>query len=187
MNDEGSGSDHASARAPAKLHLRRASDSIDPAVLSELCSHCGSCCDGTLFTHVALTEHDVARLAEHGGAATFENKNVLWLGCQHHSHSQGGCGIYSDRPDLCRSFRCRTLADLADGAIPLSVALERVRSLRAVVAELIERHGPPPAGKMLETWVVSRLSDVNEVEQAKAAFGLLRYLEKMYFSRAPDA
>src|SRR5512134_2750346 len=162
------------------VHIGRKREAVDPSVLSELCSHCGSCCDGTLFTHVVLTESDVANLADHGGAATYGGGPVLWLGCQHHSN--GGCGIYDARPQLCRSFQCRTLEALADGAISFSVALDRVRSLRQVVSELIERHGPPPVGQMLEKWVTSQLKDEHDAEEAKAGFGVLRYLEKAYFS-----
>ena len=172
---------------PVGVQLRRKDEAVDPSILSELCSHCGSCCDGTLFTHVVLTEDDAARLAEHGTLAvgTFEGGPVLRLGCQH--HSELGCGIYSARPDLCRSYRCRTLGEFADGAISFSVALGRVKSLRQVVSELVERHGPPPVGQMLESWIASQLEDEHETKQAKVAFGVLRYLEQAFFARAPDS
>ena len=56
---------------------------------SKLCTRCGICCTD-LFSHY-----------------TADNGEVIQMPC---THSQNKiCGIYSQRPKVCRSYRCKVL------------------------------------------------------------------------------
>jgi Fe-S-cluster containining protein len=75
--------------------------------VSDLCLHCGLCCDGSLFGRVPLEPGEAERLADrpvdfapHGRA--------LEQPCR--ALGPHGCAIYDERPAACRRFTCRLLA-----------------------------------------------------------------------------
>ena len=57
----------------------------------------------------------------------FTDGTYLWFDCQHLT-DEGKCGIYDDRPDLCRDFECSVL----QGRDTLSDFLDRVGAEREV-------------------------------------------------------
>ena len=95
--------------------------------LSALCQSCALCCDGTLFQLVKLEPEELPRAADLG----------LRLLADHHAFAQpcrclagGSCGIYTQRPRACRTFRCRLYA--SDRSLELSLRIvERTRELLA--------------------------------------------------------
>lgn len=90
-----------------------------------LCLDCGLCCDGTLYSYVALQEtDDREKLAARGIALKTENNETGFdQPCSaYRSHC---CSIYEARPMICREYRCALLRQHEDG----KVSLEEARSL----------------------------------------------------------
>ena len=101
-----------------------------------LCTSCGMCCDGTLFSHVPLaaTELDAAKavglpvVAVTGGQGFVQPCPQLGADC--------GCAIYPVRPGVCRRFRCTTLRAFEAGEIDFAAARSRIDSARGAIALL---------------------------------------------------
>lgn len=120
------------------------------AQLSALCQGCGFCCDGTLFTHVALEEAEAAQLEgspvqlvrrASGGRSLTQPCGAL-EGCR--------CAVYAQRPRGCRGFTCLLGRALLEGELDLAQAQQQVedtRALRAALAALLP--GALPSGAAL--------------------------------------
>lgn len=117
-----------------------------------LCTQCGICCDGTLFSRVPLTPAEAATLTS-VGIEVKQRKNKQWalpLGCEALSGCR--CTIYESRPGSCRAFKCTLLLALERGETDLPGAMEivaRAKELRrkAVDRELdayLDQHFMPP-------------------------------------------
>ncbi len=76
---------------------------------STLCLSCGLCCDGTLFRRVAVGPEDNIIRLEAAGSHVVSEENVSFFVqpcvCLHDKK----CGIYLDRPKVCRGFACKLL------------------------------------------------------------------------------
>ena len=104
--------------------------------LERLCLECGLCCDGTLFTHVALTEAEATRLGFDG--VLRQPCENLGAGCR--------CAVYENRPKGCARFVCFLGMAFQDGEVQFEEALETVREaqrLREHLDALVP--GPLPA------------------------------------------
>ena len=98
----------------------------------DVCTACGICCDGTLFTHVEVEPDEVER-SRKAGVAVFVHKNEhrFSLPCVQLCGTR--CGVYEDRPKRCRTFECTTLRAAQSGEIDLAEALKRVSQVRAAL------------------------------------------------------
>lgn len=88
-----------------------------------LCLSCGLCCDGTLFRRVALEAGEGARLGTR--VRLSEEDGSLVQPCR--ALSERKCGVYEDRPSVCRKFRCLALEQLEKGELSDDEAHEMVR------------------------------------------------------------
>jgi Fe-S-cluster containining protein len=104
------------------------------AQLSTLCQGCGFCCDGTLFTHVALEQAEARRL-EGGPARLVLRTGGRGAGAalvQHCGALEGcRCAVYPLRPRGCRLFTCLLGRALLDGEVGLEEAQRQVEDTRA--------------------------------------------------------
>src|SRR4051812_1028246 len=98
--------------------------------LETLCLKCGLCCDGTLFTHVALTVPEAQRLKGRVELEANEQAGVLRQPCS--ALERCKCTVYADRPKGCERFVCLLGAALTSGEVPLNEALETVREAQAL-------------------------------------------------------
>jgi Fe-S-cluster containining protein len=118
---------------------------MKPLLTDTLCTHCGLCCDGTLFADVELSSRAEARRLE-GLGLEIESDDEAPLLVQPCAALQGRrCSIYAHRPGCCRTFECKLLQDVRRGAVTveragehISGALESIREVR----ELLVRIGP---------------------------------------------
>ena len=92
----------------------------EPKHSSDLCLECGLCCDGSIFSHVELDEEDRERLEVDDGC-----EPRFSFPCKHLSGTQ--CSIYSKRPKICASYRCKTLTALESGQISHADAHDVIR------------------------------------------------------------
>lgn len=90
--------------------------------LERLCLECGLCCDGTLFTHVALTPEEAARLGIDG---------VIRQPCSALGEGRK-CNVYAQRPKGCSRFVCMLGRALEDGEVTLEEAVKTVREAQAM-------------------------------------------------------
>ena len=90
--------------------------------LEALCLECGMCCDGTLFTHVALSPEESKRLGIDG---------VIRQPCQKLG-AQCRCLVYADRPKACARFVCMLGRALEDGEVGLEEAVVTVREAQVL-------------------------------------------------------
>jgi hypothetical protein len=102
--------------------------------LEALCLKCGLCCDGTLFTHVALSTAEAERLKGRVELQANEKAGVLRQPC---SALKGcACTVYSQRPAGCARFVCMLGAALSAKEVGLDEALETVRQAQALRDEI---------------------------------------------------
>jgi len=118
-----------------------------PSSLTDtLCTHCGLCCDGTLFADVELKSSTEAAGLLILGLAVDDDDAEGGLLSQPCSALQGTrCSIYAHRPECCRIFECALLQDVRAGATTVEQArahitqaftyIGRVRALLNVLGE----------------------------------------------------
>lgn len=102
---------------------------------SDICTACGLCCDGTLFGHALLEPDEIDAavasgftLKEFAGTPGFSQPCRQLCGTR--------CGIYADRPKVCRNYRCVMLNRINAGMVKVDDALRHVTQVRAAVADL---------------------------------------------------
>jgi uncharacterized protein len=93
--------------------------------LEALCLECGLCCNGTLFTHVALTPEESARL---GLEVIRQPCSFLGAGCK--------CTVYASRPKGCARFVCMLGRALEDGEVKHDEAVALVRQAQVMRGSL---------------------------------------------------
>jgi hypothetical protein len=101
---------------------------------SELCTACGFCCDGRLFSLAPLTapEAEWAR-RRRLPLVTHSNKVSLEQPCGALDGTR--CTVYDERPESCRRFVCDLLDRLEHGELSIDDALAHVRAARDTPSE----------------------------------------------------
>lgn len=112
--------------------------------VSRLCTGCGMCCTGVMFHHVCLQPGDSPKqLAALGLKLKRKNgKQYILQPCP--AHRGGQCSIYLHRPERCRRFECRQIAQFTAGTISEAEAAETIRQTlaqTALVESLLQRAG----------------------------------------------
>jgi hypothetical protein len=105
-----------------------------------VCITCGLCCDGTLFGHAVLKDGEKGSLPDliEKNVFILDGKNYFRLPCL---YFEGRCTIYgSSRADVCGSYRCRLLGDMAAGRIRPGEAFEIVRRARLMRQDIREAY-----------------------------------------------
>ena len=97
---------------------------------SQLCTACGFCCDGRLFSLAPLTLEEAAwakrrrlPLVSHADKVSLEQPCGALEGTR--------CTVYDERPESCRRFVCGLLERVTNGEIDLQSAIEHVNVARA--------------------------------------------------------
>jgi Fe-S-cluster containining protein len=145
---------------------------MNESLTDALCTHCGLCCDGTLFADVELGRAEVTRL-ESMGLAAEEHGASAGLLSQPCAALQGRrCSIYAHRPKCCRTFECQLLQDARRGAVTvawareqIAEALERIRRVK----ELLPKPGPGDEHLPLKERYAEALADTTPGARRKHA------------------
>lgn len=105
-----------------------------PSLPETLCTHCGLCCDGTLFGDVELTgPREAARLEGLGLDVDADDADVELLALPCAGLRGTRCGVYAHRPRCCRTFECRLLQQTGRGQVSTAEALARIAAARVQV------------------------------------------------------
>ncbi|MBW2456513.1 MAG: YkgJ family cysteine cluster protein [Deltaproteobacteria bacterium] len=110
---------------------------------SGLCTDCGICCDGTLFSSVTLNGTDLATTRGHRlPVVKTADGHKLELPC---AALRGVlCGIYEERPECCADYACELLVRVADGRLSMENARDIIEVTRATRARVKAAVGATP-------------------------------------------
>ncbi len=118
-----------------------AGDEMSESAASSLCTACGMCCDGTLFSFVVLSAEEGRTMKaagvevhEEAGRSRLPQRCGALAGCR--------CTVYAQRPFTCRRFDCLLARSLNDKELPLDEALGVVAQARSRL-DVLEGLLPP--------------------------------------------
>jgi hypothetical protein len=165
-----------------------------------LCMDCGFCCDGTLFGYFVLTQgEDSAPLLAHGVRLLPEQKERVAAAQPCGAFRSGRCAVYTDRPAVCRNYRCDLLEDLGNGVLSLTEArgvVAKGRALRdAALSCVAQTRGLPVGLSVVEAAQAADIAALGaNAETRRANAGLLMawaalqvYLERHFQKRENTA
>ena len=130
------------------------------------------CCDGSLFSFVALSTEEARKLRIVGADVRHEG-GILKLPQRCGALVGTSCAIYDERPFVCRRFDCLLSRALKDKELPLAEAVETVTEARAKLDRLEgllpKRKAGEPTGPVLRAaHLVQNGTHVSDA--ARAAF-----------------
>lgn len=102
-------------------------DADPPLIEQDLCTGCAACCDGTMFSYVELEADEADRLGHLFTVDAGASGPVFYQPCPHSVEQR--CQVYQDRPQTCRTFRCKTLKSLRMGEVESAEAFRRVSEM----------------------------------------------------------
>lgn len=103
---------------------------------SSLCSHCGLCCDGTLYARAKMEPFERERMEQLGLKPGDTEPPFFPLPCPRLSGTC--CTIYERRFTICRSFRCTLLSKYLANEVTLEEAQGRVATAKNLLAKITE-------------------------------------------------
>ncbi|MBK7857732.1 MAG: YkgJ family cysteine cluster protein [Archangiaceae bacterium] len=141
-------------------------------MLSELCTRCGLCCSGSLFTFLPVTAEEADRVRPLGVRLEprRDGRTAMLLPC---AVLQGTrCGAYGARPARCREYVCQLGRAVEKGERPFEHALTIVSEVKEQLEALAELLGPPEPGDARS--VVQRAQQTEAREPDDARFKTIR-------------
>lgn len=116
----------------------KVTESNDPVNPSDLCINCGLCCNGTLFSHAHMREHEIEQVVRLGMKKSTDTvMDCFSLPCPRLEGTV--CSCYGDRPLVCGEFMCRLVDSLVAGEIDLQASLGIVERTREISNEVREQ------------------------------------------------
>ena len=103
---------------------------------SALCLSCGLCCDGTLFRRVPVGAGDNLIRLEEVGLRVYSEEDGSFFSQPCARLSDKKCGVYLDRPAVCRGFACKLLGSFEAGAVSFEQADATIRQFWALKARV---------------------------------------------------
>lgn len=89
-----------------------------------VCLACNMCCDGSMFTHVGVSEDEKPFVAERGFLSSAADGSLrMQQGCRYLGHD-GACGCYENRPNDCKAFNCNLLLSVEANFRTMAEAVE---------------------------------------------------------------
>ena len=146
-----------------------------------LCLTCGLCCDGTMFENALVTPEEASRLE--GRVQLSADRTLLVQGCSALAGCK--CGVYEERPEACRSFKCFLLASLEAGTMSQAEAQEgvdEVMSRRDTVAALMGLEDPRRALALAREQAAAGTAS----EELRTALRRLKQLTLLMLAPAPS-
>ncbi|MGE4068592.1 MAG: YkgJ family cysteine cluster protein [Vicinamibacterales bacterium] len=139
-----------------------------PQDSSSLCLACGLCCDGLLHHSVSVTADEAGRLRGLGVPVERSGPDAWQFPQPCAAHTDGRCGVYGERPDNCRTYRCTLLRRVEAGAIAPGDALATIRTARALAAECRAQAGGDGSWKSLQAAVARNWDEAGRLRGSGA-------------------
>ena len=110
---------------------------------AELCTDCGICCDGALFSSVAL---DAAGLvtAREQRLSVVETASECQLPLPCGALRGVLCGIYEERPECCAEYECELRVRVVERGLSLAAARSIIDQTRVTRSRVLAAVGPTP-------------------------------------------
>lgn len=169
-------------------------DAMDSAQAPSLCTQCGLCCSGAIYSRAVLDEDEVAPARAIGlPVLDLPGRPAFALGCPKLVGTQ--CSIFGHRPRVCGRFRCQLLIDFEEGRASHSEALAHVQEAQRLLGET--REGDPAAESPLGVHKLAlqlyldrhfrKASDTMSFETSSEEPVMSADLEESLFSRSDEA
>ena len=110
---------------------------------AELCTDCGICCDGTLFSSVSLQAPGLTAARAHR-LPLLETRDGYKLELPCAALRGVLCGIYQERPEQCADYSCALLERVGDEEMSFDEARGTIEDTRAARARVVEAIGATP-------------------------------------------
>jgi len=117
---------------------------VADAIIDALCTRCGLCCNGVLFTSVICSTAAEARHMEQAGVPLRNIEGICSFSQPCPKLRETRCGIYADRPTRCRRFECELLKRVDRDEIAPSEAttvIQQVQLKSEIVRSLLRGLG----------------------------------------------
>jgi uncharacterized protein len=111
--------------------------------LSDICTQCGMCCDGTLFNHAKIIDDADAVAVEGLGLTILTKEDKKRYFPQPCACFKTCCTVYERRPKVCISFYCAPLKKVRNNEMDLKEAQKDIQTalhIRAELQALIAHH-----------------------------------------------
>ena len=95
---------------------------------SNICLHCGLCCDGTLIGFVELNKEELPAIKEIMEIEEAEGNGIFFLPCC--NLGANGCIIYAKRPQNCDNFNCRLLKSVENTELKFELAVKIISEVK---------------------------------------------------------
>jgi uncharacterized protein len=140
-------------------------------VTGMLCTGCGLCCDGSLFSDVELASaKEISGLEALGVQIEDGDSSTTGLLVQPCSALQGKrCGIYPHRPKCCRTFECRLLKEVQTGTVTIEQAQETITIIRREISTIKGLMGTKNSGLPLKERYHEAMTLIAEQGESPAA------------------
>ena len=138
--------------------------------LSTLCRACGACCSGAMFAYVPLdpdepSEPTRVRL----NVFNVAGEDRFKLPCA--ALEAQGCGVYQDRPSVCRSYKCAVYKKHESEGDDFEGKLRNVRRVRALI-DSIRAHADASKGDWLPPVIAEMAEwDTEKIRSLRAHVG----------------
>jgi Fe-S-cluster containining protein len=124
---------------PNKVPNIKVESDAGESVLSSsqgLCLTCGLCCDGTLFWGVPLIPDDDVTALKAAGINIFSDSTLTVLKLPCAAHKNCTCTVYGNRPQECRTFKCKLLKRFEQDDISEQSAREIINKMKSLKREM---------------------------------------------------
>jgi Fe-S-cluster containining protein len=109
---------------------------MEPSLTDQLCTRCGLCCDGSLLADVELTGREAEAMEILGLDVEDDGADGMVMSLPCRALNGTRCRIYEHRPRCCRTFECRLLQEVRNGAMGVEAAHERIADTQAMIANV---------------------------------------------------
>lgn len=101
-----------------------------------ICLSCGICCVGVIFSKVHVYPEDDLSPLKKAGIKVLEEDSKKFFKQKCAAHRENCCGIYKDRPTVCRNYRCRLLRRFERGEISSTDVKKKIADARKYIEAL---------------------------------------------------
>jgi hypothetical protein len=120
----------------ADIKLRSDADESVVSSSQSLCLTCGLCCDGTFLSGVPLSPDDEVSPLEAVGANIVSDNDLTLLKLPCAAHKNCACAVYANRPQTCRTYKCKLLKRFERDETSRQSALEIINKVKSLKKEM---------------------------------------------------
>jgi len=124
---------------PKKVADIKSGSDADESVVSSsqlLCLTCGFCCDGTLFSAMPLKPDDAVTPLKAAGINIVSDNDLTLLKQPCAAYKNCTCTVYANRPQACRTYKCKLLKRLERDDTSWQSALEIINKVKSLKNEM---------------------------------------------------